>query len=271
MQAALNRQKILRMCEAHSAGHLGGANSSIDIITALYSRIMNVDPSNPGLPTRDRLILSGGHKCLAQYSALCSLGFFDESLLDTYGSLHCKMPGHPDMKKLPGIEANTGALGHGLNICCGMALGLMSQDLPSKIYTIMGDGELAEGSNWEAIAVASHYNLDNLTLIIDNNGLQIGGDVTKVMNFSPIRDHFEGFGWSVREIDGHNMSEIVEALEALPFEKGKPSVIVAKTIKSKGYSKAEGVAKYHFWMPTPEEMIQAKKENTELIARLENE
>jgi transketolase len=269
LTAELCRQKILRMCKAHGAGHLGGANSCIDIVAALYFRVMKNDPQNPQMPDRDRFLLSAGHKCLAQYSALCQRGYFPESLLDTYGCLGCKMPGHPDMKKLPGIEANTGALGHGLSIACGMALGLRAQKLGSRVYVIMGDGELAEGSNWEAAAVAAHYHLDNLVLVVDNNGLQIGGDVTKVMNFSPIGEHFRGFGWHVREIDGHNMDEIVSALESVPAEPGKPTVLIAKTVKSKGFSKAEGVASYHFWLPTPEEMAQAERENLERIERLQ--
>ena len=252
--AAKCRQKILRMCKAHKAGHLGGANSCIDIVTALYFHTMKVDPNNPELEDRDLFVLSAGHKCLAQYTALCQKGFFPEDLLDTYGCLNCRMPGHPDMKKLPGIEANTGALGHGLSIACGMALALRAKGLDSRVFTILGDGELAEG-----------------TAIVDNNGLQIGGDVTRIMDFSPIRAHFEGFGWVVREIDGHDMAQIVQILDALPFEKGRPSLIIAKTIKGKGFSKAENVGKYHFWLPTPEEMELAEQENAAELEALENE
>ena len=269
--AAKCRQKILRMCKAHKAGHLGGANSCIDIVTALYFHTMKVDPNNPELEDRDRFVLSAGHKCLAQYTALCQKGFFPEDLLDTYGCLNCRMPGHPDMKKLPGIEANTGALGHGLSIACGMALALRAKGLDSRVFTILGDGELAEGTNWEGAAIAHHYKLDNLTAIVDNNGLQIGGDVTRIMDFSPIRAHFEGFGWVVREIDGHDMAQIVQILDALPFEKGRPSLIIAKTIKGKGFSKAENVGKYHFWLPTPEEMELAEQENAADLEALENE
>ena len=268
--AAKCRQKVLRMCKAHKAGHLGGANSCLDIVTALYFRVMKSDPKDPKWAGRDRFLLSAGHKCLAQYTALCQRGYFEEALLDTYGCLGCRMPGHPDMKKLPGIEANTGALGHGLSMACGMALGLRAQEIDSKVYVIMGDGELAEGSNWEGAAIAAHYGLDNLVLVVDNNGLQIGGDVTKVMDFTPIGGHFAGFGWNVREIDGHNMAEIVETLESIE-RNGKPTVIVAKTVKGKGYSRAEGVGSYHFWSPTPEEMAEAEQENAELIARLESD
>lgn len=264
------RKKILRMCKAHQAGHLGGAFSCMDIVTALYFHSLKVDPQNPKMEDRDRFILSAGHKCLAQYSALCHKGFFPEELLDTYGCLNCRMPGHPDMKKLPGIEANTGALGHGLSIACGMALGLRKKGLKSRVYTIMGDGELAEGTNWEGAAIAAHYKLDHLTVVVDNNGLQIGGDVTKLMNYQPIEDHFKGFGWAVRKIDGHNMEEIVSTLDSLPFEEGKPSLIVARTTKGKGFSKAENVAKYHFWAPAPGEMELAEKENEEELEAIRN-
>lgn len=269
LQAAQCRKQILRMCKAHNAGHLGGSNSCIDIVTALYFRVMNNDPQNPAWKQRDRFLLSAGHKSLAQYVALCERGYFPQELLDTYGCLHCKMPGHPDMSKLPGIEGNTGALGHGLAMACGMALGAKSQGFDTGVYVIMGDGELAEGSNWEGAAIAAHYKLDNLVLVVDNNGLQIGGDVNAVMSFEPIAGHFAGFGWNTLEIDGHNMEQIVATLESLP-KNGKPTVIVAKTVKSKGYSKAEGVSSYHFWLPTAEEMAEAEAENAETIARLKN-
>lgn len=269
LQAAQNRKQILRMCKAHNAGHLGGANSCIDIVTALYFRVMKNDPTNPAWPQRDRFLLSAGHKCLAQYVSLCERGYFPAELLDTYGCLHCKMPGHPDMKKLPGIEGNTGALGHGIAIACGMALGLRAQKMDSKVYVIMGDGELAEGSNWEGAAIAAHHGLDNLVLVVDNNGLQIGGNVDEMMSFAPIAGHFAGFGWNTVEIDGHDMAQIVQTLETIP-QNGKPTVIVAKTVKGKGYSKAENVGSYHFWLPTEEEMRQAEEENAGTIARLQN-
>ncbi len=265
------RKKVLRMCDAHQAGHLGGAFSCIDMVAALYFHTMNVNPQDPKMEDRDRFVLSAGHKCLAQYSALCQKGFFPEELLDTYGCLNCKMPGHPDMKKLPGVEANTGALGHGMSIASGMALGLRLKGYKSRVFTILGDGELAEGTNWEGAAIAAHYHLDNLLAVVDNNGLQIGGDVTKLMNYSPIEDHFKGFGWAVKTIDGHNMEEIVDALDSMPFEKGKPSLIVMKTVKSKGVSFAENVAKYHFWAPAPGEMEQAYKENEEELEAIRNE
>ena len=255
--AAKCRRKVVRMVEASSCGHLGGALSCIDIISALYFHSMKIDSKNPTLPDRDRFILSAGHKCMAQYAVLAQKGYFEEEILDTYGSLHTKIPGHPDMHKLPGIEANTGALGHGLSIAIGMALGLRLCNYSSRVYVIMGDGELAEGSNWEAAAAAAHHKLDNLVAVVDNNGLQISGQTTDVMNMNPISEHFKAFGWSIVDIDGNNMQEIVNTLDALPLQQGNPTLIVAHTIKGKGLSFAENNVKYHYWKPTKEELEQA--------------
>lgn len=258
--AALCRRKVLRMIEAGGAGHLGGAMSCLDIVSALYFYAMRVDPQNPALPDRDRFILSAGHKCMAQYAALAQKGFFDEAVLDTYGSLHTKLGGHPDMHKVPGVEANTGALGHGLAIGLGMALGLRMDGSTARVFVLMGDGELAEGTNWEAVAAAAHHRADNLTAIVDFNGLQISGKTAEIMNLAPIRERFAAFGWSAAEIDGHNMREIAEALDKLPFEKGRPSLIVAHTVKAKGVSFAENNVKYHYWKPSAEELAQAAGE-----------
>jgi transketolase len=267
---ALNiRKNILRLIKADRAGHLGGALSSVEIITALYFQIMKVDPKNPRWEHRDRFVLSAGHKCLALYATLAEKGFFDKSLLDTYGSLKSIFPGHPDMHKVPGVESNTGALGHGLSISGGMAMGLRMSGLKARIYVILGDGELAEGSNWEAAAAASHHGLDNLLAIIDRNGLQIGGRTTDVMSYEPLNERWRSFGWSVREVDGHNLKSLVEAMSAIPFEEGKPSLIIADTIKSKGFSFAEDKANYHYWKATTEEIEQAEKDLAEIERRLD--
>ncbi|CCZ63021.1 tnpX site-specific recombinase [Hungatella hathewayi CAG:224] len=209
---------------------------------------------------RDRFILSAGHKCMAQYAVLAERGYFDKEILDTYGRLGSHIPGHPDMHKLPGIEANTGALGHGLAIGTGMALALRLDGLKSRVYVMMGDGELAEGSNWEAAAAAAHYKLDNLTLFIDFNGLQISGAVNEVMNFTPIGERFRAFGWNVKEIDGNNMEEIVDLLNRIPDEAGKPVLAVLHTVKGKGISFAEGKAEYHYWTPGKGELEAAAAE-----------
>lgn len=265
------RNNVIRMVKASGHGHIGGAFSAMDIVTALYFRIMNIRPEEPYMEDRDRFLLSAGHKCMVQYAVLAEKGFFDKKVLDTYGQFKTKIPGHPDMYKLPGVEANTGALGHGLSIGTGMALGLKQEGKKSKVYVVMGDGELAEGSNWEAAAAAAHHQVDNLVAIVDYNGLQISGDVKKVMNMTPIGEHFRAFGWEVKDIDGNNMKEIVQALETLPFTSGKPSLIVAHTVKCKGLSFGENIASYHYWSPGEEELIQAEMEMKAKTEKLEKE
>jgi transketolase len=258
--AARCRRKVIRMIEAGHAGHMGGALSCLDIVTALYFYAMKVDPRNPQMPGRDRFILSAGHKCMAQYAVLAQKGFFDEKVLDTYGALNTKIPGHPDMHKLPGVEANTGALGHGLSIALGMALGLRIDGEKSRVFVVMGDGELAEGSNWEAAAAAAHHRAGNIVLFVDHNGLQISGRTVDVMNMDPVEDHFAAFGWGVTTINGNDMAEIVKVLDSVPLKAGKPSVIVANTIKSRGLSFAEGKVSYHYWKPNAEELKKAVDE-----------
>ena len=259
-RAARCRRKVVRMVRAGGAGHMGGAMSCLDVVAALYFYAMRHDPRQPQLPERDRFILSAGHKSMALYAALAEAGYFDESILDTYGKLNTKLPGHPDMYKLPGVEANTGALGHGLSIAVGMALGFRLDKTQSRVFVVLGDGELPEGSNWEAAAAASHHKLDNLVAIVDWNGLQISGATKDVMNMEPIGGRFNAFGWSYREIDGNNMREIVDALDALPYDKGAPSVIVARTIKAKGLSFAENRVDYHYWKPKEDELRAAEVE-----------
>jgi transketolase len=258
---ALNiRRNILRLIRAGEAGHVGGALSSVEIVTALYFNLMNIDPANPKWPERDRFVLSAGHKCLVLYAALAERGFFDASVLDTYGALDSTIPGHPNMHKLPGIETNTGALGHGLSIAGGMALGLRMDGSRARVYVLMGDGEMAEGSNWEAAAAASMHKIDNLIVFIDRNKLQISGPTIEVMSYEPLDERWRSFGWSVRVIDGHDLGSIISHVKQAPFEKGKPSVIIADTVKSKGLSFAEGKVNYHYWKSKPEELEQAERD-----------
>jgi transketolase len=258
---ALNiRRNILRLIRAGGAGHVGGALSSVEILTALYFNLLNIDPHNPKWPLRDRFVLSAGHKCLVLYAALAERGFFDASILDTYGDIDSPVPGHPSMHKLPGIESNTGALGHGLSIAGGMALGLQIDKSQSKVYVVMGDGELAEGSNWEAASAASMHKLDNILVFVDRNHLQISGRTVDVMSYEPLDERWRSFGWSVRTIDGHDIEAIINNTKEMPFEKGKPSLIIADTIKSKGLSFAEKKVNYHYWKATPEEMEQAEQD-----------
>jgi transketolase len=254
------RRNILRLIRAGEAGHVGGALSSVEIVTALYFNLLNIDPGKPKWPQRDRFVLSAGHKCLVLYAALAERGFFDVSVLDTYGSLDSPIPGHPNMHKLPGIETNTGALGHGLSIAGGMALGLRMDKSQSRVFVLMGDGELAEGSNWEAASAASMHKLENLIVFVDRNKLQISGPTIEVMSYEPLDERWRSFGWSVRVINGNDLETIISTVHQAPFEKGKPSVIIADTIKSKGLSFAEGKVSYHYWKANPEELEQAERD-----------
>jgi transketolase len=263
------RKNVLREIKAGKMGHIGGALSIVEIITVLYFRIMNIDPKKPLMCDRDRFVLSAGHKCLALYAVLAERGFFDRSVLDTYGSLGSKLPGHPDMHKLPGVESNTGALGHGLSIAGGMAMGLRMDGLDSKVYVIMGDGELAEGSNWEAAAASSHHKLDNLLVFVDRNSLQISGRTVEVMSYEPLQERWRSFGWGTRVINGHDIEAIVKASEEFPFEKGKPSVVIADTVKSKGISFAEDRTDFHYWKAKDEEIRQAEQDFAQIDRRLE--
>jgi transketolase len=257
------------MLRSSGAGHVGGALSCLDVVAALYFHTLHHDPAQPGLPDRDRFILSAGHKCLAQYAILAEAGYFDVAVLDTYGHLGSHIPGHPDMHKLPGIEANTGALGHGLSIALGMALGLRGTG--ARVFTILGDGELPEGSNWEAAAAAGHHRADNLTAIVDFNGLQISGRTADVLDMEPMAEKFEAFGWATQTIDGHDMDAIVAALDGLPYEAGRPSAIIARTIKAKGISFAEGKVDYHYWKPSPADLAVAEAEIDAVLATLTKE
>lgn len=271
LAAARSRRNIVRMVQAGGSGHMGGAMSAVDIITALYFDKMNVDPKNPCMQERDRFLISAGHKAMAQYAVLAEKGFFSRELLDTYGRIGTALPGHPDMKKLPGIEANTGALGHGMAIGCGMALALKDMKKMPKVYIVMGDGELAEGSNWEAMAVAAHHRIGNLTVFLDRNRLQISGRTSQVMSYEPVKYKFRSFGWETFEIDGNRMEEITSLLEDLDFYNGRPKIVVADTVKSKGISFAEGKKEYHYWKPKGNELEEAFREVDETIRKLEEQ
>jgi transketolase len=258
------RKDVLRTIKAGGAGHIGGALSCTDILAVLYFNILRVDSQNPTWPERDRFILSAGHKCLALYATLAEKGFYDKSLLDTYGALCTKLGGHPDMHKLPGIESNTGALGHGLSIAGGMAMGVRMDNLDSKVYVILGDGELAEGSNWEAAAAASHHKLDNLVAFVDRNKFQHGGRTVDFMSYEPLDRRWDAFGWAVRVIDGNDLQQVYGNVKDTPFEKGKPSMIIADTIKAKGVPFMEDKSSSHYWKVNQEELKAAEKALQEL-------
>lgn len=263
------RKNVLDIIKAGDAGHIGGALSATEMMTALYYKVLkNIDPKNPKREDRDRFIMSAGHKCLIVYAVLAEQGFFSKELFKTYFKLNSKLPGHPDMHKLPGIESNTGSLGHGLPIAVGMSVGLKIDKSSAKVYVIMGDGELGEGTNWEAAAAASHHKADNLVVMIDRNKYQLGGTTNDVMNFEPLAKKWEAFGWSVRSIDGHNLKEIVDTLTDAPFEKGKPSMIISNTLKGKGISFLQDTVGSHYWKVNPEEVAKAEQELNAVVKEL---
>lgn len=258
---ALNlRRNIIKMIQSGKGGHVGGSLSSVEIMTALFFSILRCDPRNPQWEDRDRFILSAGHKCLALYSVLAEKGYFNKKLFATYDSFNSPLPGHPDRHKLPGVEANTGSLGHGLAIGGGMALAGKMDQKDYQVYVLMGDGEVAEGSVWEAAEMAYHYKLDNLVAIIDRNHLQIGGKTEEVLNTDSLLNKWNSFGWETLEVDGHDFNELMKAFRNLPFKKDHPSCIIANTIKGKGLYFAENNYKYHYWKPTEEEMKKALME-----------
>ena len=265
------RENVIRMIRAGGHGHVGGAFSAIDLVAALYFHAMNIDGADAKNPDRDRFLLSAGHKCLAQYGVLAEKDFFEKEILDTYGKLGSLIPGHPDMHKLNGVEANTGALGHGISIEAGIAMAGKLDQKAYRVFVVTGDGELPEGSNWEGAAVAAKFGLDNLVVFVDNNGLQISGAVTEVMSMEPIDCKFRDFGWAVTEIDGNDMEQILNVLEQLPLEKGKPTAVICKTVKAKGLSFGENQTDFHFWNASEELLRQAEAEMEERIAGLQKQ
>src|SRR5438067_435837 len=219
------RRKVLEIIKHAGAGHTGGSLSCLDILNVLYNRILNVSPQNFRDPNRDRYVQSKGHSVEALFVVLADKGFFDEKELDSLCTYQSHFVGHPT-RKVPGVEQNTGALGHGLPMSVGMALAAKMDDAPFRVFTLLGDGELAEGSNWEAALAGAHYDLDNLTAVIDHNTLQITGHTRDVMSNEPLDEKFAAFGWAVRHVDGHDFAVLTDAFRA-PLEKGKPSVVIA--------------------------------------------
>ncbi|MFX0557774.1 transketolase [Maribacter sp. CXY002] len=259
------RKTLLKYIYKAKAGHTGGSLSCTDILNVLYNRVLHVDPTDFKNPDRDRYVQSKGHCVEALFVTLADRGFFPESNLETLCRYQSHYIGHPT-KKVNGVEQNTGALGHGLPICVGEAIAAKLDDKQHRVFTLLGDGELPEGSNWEAFLAASHYKLDNLYAILDYNKQQITGSNTEVMNTASVREKLESFGWAVKEVDGHDVRELEEALNSGPFEKGKPNFIIAHTIKGKGISYMEGNLKWHHGVPSPEQYDLAQKELTEAEA-----
>lgn len=254
------RQGVIKAVYSAKSGHPGGSLSIAEILAVLYFNQMNIDEKNPKAKGRDRLVLSKGHTAPALYSALALRGFFDMDELSNFRNINSNLQGHPDMKNIPGVDASTGSLGQGLSIANGMALGSKQDSEGVRVYCICGDGEIQEGQIWEATMTASHYKLDNLCLIIDNNNLQIDGKVNEVMSVYPIDEKFKSFGFETINVDGHNIQELISAFEQAKKVKGKPTAIIANTIKGKGVSFMENEASWHGKAPNEEQYKQAMKE-----------
>jgi transketolase len=260
------RRKTLEAIFEAGAGHTGGGLSCLDILNVLYNRVLNVSPETFSRPDRDRYVQSKGHSVEALYAVLADRGFFAEAELKTICQYRSPFVGHPT-RKIPGIEMNTGALGHGLPICLGMALAAKMDGSAYRVFTLLGDGELAEGSNWEAAMAAGHHGLDNLTAIIDHNTLQISGRTREVCSNEPLDEKWRAFGWAVTVVNGHNFAELTHALSG-PLETGKPTCVIANTVKGKGISFMEDVAKWHHGVPSETELKQALSELAATEAKL---
>ena len=254
------RKDIVSMICKSKSGHPGGSLSAVEILTALYFDQMNIDPTNPKMEDRDRFVLSKGHAAPALYATLAQRGYFAKDELNNLRQLGSMLQGHPDMKKVPGVEMSTGSLGQGFSVACGMAMAAKLDNAPWNVYALLGDGEVQEGIIWEAAMSAAHYKLDNMIAFLDYNGLQIDGEVESVMNINPIEDKFKTFGWNVITIDGHDFDQIFAALDMAKDTVDKPTMIIAKTIKGKGVSFMENQASWQGSAPSEEQLEQALSE-----------
>lgn len=279
MDAVIRKQLKIKACKARmgiiegvfnaKSGHPGGSLSCVDIVTYLYFNHMNIDPKNPGMEDRDRFVLSKGHAAPALYSVLSLKGFFPVEQMKTLRKSDSMLQGHPSIKYTPGVDMCTGSLGQGISTACGMALGAKLDGKSFRVYTILGDGEIQEGQVWEAAMFASAKGLDNLVAVVDNNGLQIDGRISEVNSPYPIAEKFKSFGWNVIEIDAHSFDEIDAAFNAAAEFKGKPSVIVANSVKGKGVSFMEDQVSWHGTAPNAEQYEQAMNELTQALTELE--
>ena len=254
------RKDIVSMICKSKSGHPGGSLSAVEILAALYFDQMNIDPTNPKMEDRDRFVLSKGHAAPALYATLAERGYFEKEELNHLRKLGSMLQGHPDMKKIPGVEMSTGSLGQGFSVACGMAMAAKLDNAPWNVYALLGDGEVQEGIIWEAAMSAAHYKLDNMIAFLDYNGLQIDGDVESVMSINPIEDKFRTFGWNVITIDGHDFDQIFAALDMAKDTVDKPTMIIAKTVKGKGVSFMENQASWHGSAPNEEQLEQALSE-----------
>jgi transketolase len=250
---------IITMVTRAGGGHIGASLSEADILTALYFRVMKLYPGEPDHPLRDRFVLSKGHASEGLYCTLALAGFFDAALLDRYLEEGCPLTIHPT-NHVPGVEANTGALGHGFSVAVGMALGAKKSGAPYRVFVLTGDGELQEGTNWEAAMAAAHYSLGNLTILVDSNGLQLADRVENTMAIEPLAEKFGAFGFDVCRADGHSVEELATVLESLDYRGGRPHAVIAKTVKGKGVSFMENISEWHHRIPTEEECRAALEE-----------
>ena len=253
------RRDIINMTANAGSGHPGGSLSAVELMVSVFFNHMRIDPQNPKMPERDRFVLSKGHAAPCYYAVLAEMGFISRDEFKNFRQLHSILQGHPDSKKVPGVDAATGSLGQGCSIAVGMALGAKVQHKDCKVYTLLGDGECQEGQIWESFMAAAHYHLDNLTIIIDNNGLQIDGTNDEVMSLGDLPAKLRAFGLDLHEIDGHDMDTIEAALSA-PAVPGKPKCILAHTVKGKGVSFMENQVGWHGKAPNEEQRQQALKE-----------
>lgn len=254
------RKALITTFYEGQGGHFGGCLSPIDILVALYFHSMNYDASHPKDPRRDRFVLSKGHASVALDCTLAEAGFFPKELLRTYNTLDSPITQHPDMHRTPGVEASTGSLGHGIGIAVGMALAAKLDEKKHRVFCLIGDGESHEGTVWEAAMAAAHYHLDNLVVITDRNGLCMDGPTESVMALDPLAEKWRAFGWIVREVNGHAMSELMTALDSVPFQTGSPSQVIAHTVKGKGLRLAEGVTAWHYGSLSADDVKRAISE-----------
>jgi transketolase len=258
--ASAIRRRNLEIIHAAGIGHTGGDLSAADILTALYFAVLEVDPAQPDAPDRDRYIQSKGHASGVLYTTLAAAGFIPDSLLDAYMAPGSPLNGHPDRKKVPGVETNTGPLGHGLPVAVGTAIAAKLDRSRRRTFVLCGDGELQEGSNWEAIMAAAHHGLDNLVLIVDRNRLQQGARTEDTNGLDPLDAKLAAFGWSVREIDGNDIPALLEVFDAVPFSADRPNAVIANTIKGRGVSFMEDRVEWHHKVPTADELERALRE-----------
>lgn len=270
IQSEKNRKRLLEIIFKAKAGHIGGDLSCLNVLTALYFGIINTDPTNPKMPLRDRFIMSKGHCVESLYVTLESKGFISKEIIKTLGEFKSILSGHPTIE-IPGIEINSGALGHGLSVGNGMALAAKMNGDDYKTYVMMGDGEQGEGSIYEAAMSANHFKLNNLVAIIDRNGLQISGTTEEIMPLENLRKRWESFGWEVLEMNGDDIADIMKVISTIDFANDKPHLIISHTTKGKGVSYMENVMKWHHGVPSAEQYEQAMKEISDRIVELEKD